>query len=173
MNFPYIFNNKFAEFVGILLGDGSIGIYGTQHRVKITINSVDDLEYAHYVSNLIDSLFEVSPLMRFRKNEQTLDILLFNKGLVNFLTQNVGLRTAPKFERATIPNGFLNTDLELFVLRGLFDTDGCVVITNNNGTIYPRLELKIIKSPMRQQVVDILRRNGFRFILSPHNSDAR
>ena len=49
------------------------------------------------------------------------------------------------------------------MLRGYFDTDGSVVITNNNGTIYPRLEMKICPSPMKDQFVDILRRRGFRF----------
>ena len=53
--------------------------------------------------------------------------------------------------------------LEKYVLRGYFDTDGSVVITNNNGTLYPRLEMKISPSPMQQQFIDILEQFNFRF----------
>lgn len=49
------------------------------------------------------------------------------------------------------------------MLRGCFDTDGSVVLTNNNGILYKRLEIKVCPSPMQKQIIDILRRNGFVF----------
>ncbi len=82
--------------------------------------------------------------------------------ILQFL-QNVGFVLAPKWKRAIIPSCFLRPELELFVVRGYFDTDGSVVITNNNGTIYPRLEMKISPSPMQAQFIDILKRNNFHF----------
>jgi hypothetical protein len=37
------------------------------------------------------------------------------------------------------------------------------VVTNNNGIIYPRLEMKICPSTMQKQFPEILQRRGFRF----------
>jgi len=42
------------------------------------------------------------------------------------------------------------------------DTDGCVCAVNNNGTRYPRIEMKISPAPMQSQLIGILRRNGFK-----------
>ncbi len=181
MNLPDIETEEFAEFVGAMLGDGNLGIYKTkagnkikfQHRIKITVNSVDDIEYAYYLSDLMFSLFEIKPKFYFKKKERAVDVQILNKELVKFLTVVAGMELAPKYKRAVIPGYLLNNELELSVLRGLFDTDGCVVITNNNDTTYPRLEIKVIRSPMRNQITDILRRNGFRFILSPNDHRAR
>lgn len=162
--------SKFAEFIGIVLGDGSLGIYRcksgdkikTQHRLQITLNSVDDREYIIYVMNLITELFGVVPRTLHRSGK-TFDIRVFRKGIVKFLIEDVGLKTAPKKNRAEIPEFYINSSHELDVIRGCFDTDGSVVLTNNNGTLYPRLELKVCKSPMQTQIIDILERNGFRF----------
>jgi len=139
-------SKELAEFIGILLGDGSIdGKY--QYRIQITLNKNDDVKI----------------LLKFRKNENALDIQIFNKKLVNFLIDEIGMKTSPKWNRAIVPKIFLNTDLEKYVLRGYFDTDGSVVITNNNGIMYPRLEMKICPSPMRDSIIDILHRLNFRF----------
>ena len=171
MKFPSLCDNKLAEFSGIMLGDGSIGIYECrngkgktiQHRVKISLNSNNELEYAEYIGNLIEDLFSLKPLKRFRIKENTLDLLIFRKDVVNFLTTELGLLLSPKMNRAKIPKIYLNNSFELLVLRGYFDTDGCLTIVNNNGILYPRLEMKICTSPMQGQFVEILKRNEFRF----------
>lgn len=174
MKRPNVYSKKFAEFVGVLLGDGSIGEYiwrrnnitKTQHRIKISTNSVADREYIKYLEKLIKDLFDIKPHVKKRKNELTCDLLIFNKELFKFLTKNVKLIKAPKKNRAAIPSQYMNTERELDVLRGYFDTDGCVVITNNNGTTYPRLEFKVSASPMRNQFIEILSRRGYRVVLS-------
>jgi len=170
MKFPNLNDSKLAEFIGILLGDGSVSIYKCrngnkiklQHRVQITLNSKNK-KYIQYISVLIEHLFDIKPIVKFRKNENACDILIFRKSIIDFLISKVGLKLSPKWNRAVIPELFLTKDLEKYVLRGYFDTDGSVVITNNNGTIYPRLEMKICPSPMRKSFIDILRRLNFRF----------
>ena len=73
------------------------------------------------------------------------------------------MKLAPKWNKAIIPEKFTNSPFDILVLRGYFDTDGCVVQTNNNGILYPRLEMKICPSPMQSQFIDILKNNGFKF----------
>ena len=154
-------NKELAEFVGILLGDGSID-NKRQYRIQITLNKTD-LEYAKYIINIINKISDVKIFLKSRKNENALDIQIFSKRFVNFLVDDIGMVPSPKWNRAVIPNVFLNNRFEKYVLRGYFDTDGSVVITNNNGVLYPRLEMKICPSPMRDSFIEILNRLGFKF----------
>jgi len=152
---------KLAELVGIILGDGSINIYKNHKRLKITSHS-EDIEYAAYISSLFIELFNVKPIVKFRKKENTLDIFVFKREIIYYFL-NLGMKKSPKPNRAIIPEKFLEKKLSKFILRGLFDTDGSVVITNNNGTTYPRLEIKISESPMQKQVIKLIKEYGFRF----------
>lgn len=144
-----------SEFIGIMLGNG----YFDDIRIKITFNS-NDLDYIHYVKNLINKLFNTYPILKFRKNENTADLFIFKRDIIKEL-KNKGLILSPKWNRAIIPQSYLKHDLK--VLRGYFDTDGSLVTTKNNGTMYPRLEMKISPSPMQSQFIDILNKYNFRF----------
>jgi len=156
-----------AEFVGVLLGDGSLCLKKINskchNRLKITLDSNKDKEYTKYVSNLIEILFEVKPHIKKRNNENTIDIFIFNKKIINFLIKDVGLKLSPKWKRALIPEQFLKDRLDVMVIRGYFDTDGALVTTNNNGIIYPRLEMKVCPSPMQIQFIEILKKYNFKF----------
>jgi len=145
-----------AEFVGIMLGDG----YFVRDRLKITLNSIVDKKYLDYVSNVIFLLFYEKPIIKYRKKENAVDVFLFKRKVLNYMSK-LGLVYSPKWKRAKIPSKFLKFGTN--VLRGYFDTDGCVVVTNNNGTIYPRLEMKICPSPMQKQFIEILSKCDFKF----------
>ena len=68
----------------------------------------------------------------------TLDLFIFKRNVIRHLINEVGLIESPKWNRAVIPPKFFSSrKLASLVIRGYFDTDGCVVITNNNGTMYP------------------------------------
>ena len=160
----------FAEFAGILLGDGHMARYQItrpdgriqiKNTVKVTLDSREK-QYAHYVKDLMTDLFGRSPKIEKRPCENTVDVRFTDMHILQFL-QNVGFVLAPKWKRAIIPPQFITPELELLVVRGYFDTDGSVVITNNNSTIYPRLEMKISPSPMQAQFIDMLKRHNFHF----------
>lgn len=160
---------EFAEFAGILLGDGTIGIYATLatdrikmlYRIKVTLDS-REVQYSHYVARIFTSILGKAPVIRKRRAQNACDVFVSGKKYVDLL-QNTGFVLAPKWKRAVIPECFITPELELLVVRGYFDTDGSVVITNNNGTIYPRLEMKISPSPMQAQFTSILKRHKFHF----------
>ena len=135
------FNEDLAEFVGIMLGDGYIN-YPKQPRIKISFNSVDDKEYLEFVKNLLGSIFDRKVIVKHRENENTSELYLFNRESIRSIINEIGLIPSPKWKRAKIPSWIFINNLDKFVLRGYFDTDGCVVRTNNNGTLYPRLEMK-------------------------------
>ena len=157
-----------AEFIGVLLGDGSIGIYKSyvngntkiQYRIKITLNSIKDAEYSLYLSKLFVAIFAQVPKVHKRKNVNAIDLYLLGYEPLHFLLR-LGLVLAPKWGRAVIPSYFLRTPLDLFVMRGYMDTDGCICVVNNNGIRYPRIEMKICPSPMQSQFIQILTKYGF------------
>lgn len=156
-----------AEFVGILLGDGNIGIYTstvkgkikTQYRIKITLNSIKDKEYSIYVVGLIKTIFGKEPKLNPRKNVNAVDVYILGKKYLDVLT-GIGLVLAPKWGRAIIPARFMVSGSDLLILRGYLDTDGCISCVNNNGIRYPRLEMKICPSPMQDQLISILSKYG-------------
>lgn len=171
MNRPKLSDPRLAEFVGIMLGDGSIGKYqcsrgdgssSKQFVVKVTI-SKDESEYESHISVLFEDLFGIEPVSYQKKNENTLDIRCFDRDLFDFLTEEVGLKTAPKKGRAEIPEKYTAEKFRKEVLRGYFDTDGSLVLTDNNGYLYPRLEMKISHSPMQEQFIQLIENEGFRF----------
>lgn len=153
---------ELAEFIGIMLGDGYLS-YPRNPRIKISFNSEDDKEYLAFVTKLLNTLFTTKIKTEHRKNEKTSNLYIFNNEIIRFLINEISLNPSPKWNRAEIPEWIFNKKLEKYVLRGYFDTDGCVVITNNNGTRYPRLEMKICPSPMKEQFIAILDKYQFKF----------
>lgn len=170
MKFPNLNDPKLAEFVGIMLGDGSIGIYKcnapnritTMHQMKISIDS-RETDYINYLVQMFDYLFGFKPRINYKKKENTADIRTFRREIVKFVLNEVGLKISPKWNTAKIPYRYFRNNLEIEVLRGIFDTDGSITITKNNGLLYPRLELKICPSPMQTQFIEIVDRIGCDF----------
>lgn len=161
---------EIAEFIGIMLGDGCIGVYDCksngktkkQYQLKVTLDSRNK-QYTEYVFNLMDIVLGVKPVIYFKTKENTVDIRIFRKEIFNYATKELGLNLSPKWNKAKIPEKYQEGKLALFVLRGLFDTDGSVTIFNNNGRVYPRMEIKICPSPMQKQVIEILNNNDFSY----------
>lgn len=48
------------------------------------------------------------------------------------------------------------------IIQGYFATNGCLVITNNNSTIYPRIEFSSISKGLLLQVLNYLNNNNMR-----------
>jgi hypothetical protein len=169
-----------AEFIGALLGDGSVGCYQckagdkikTQYRVKISGDASEDLDYfSDFLKPLMNGLFDKEPLLRFKRGERTLELLYFGQPVYEYLL-NLGVAPSPKRDRAVIPPFILQEGLGKHFLRGLFDTDGCVIFDKQKSKehSYPRLEIKMLPSPMRKQTLEILSYLGFRPIISPQQN---
>ncbi len=159
-----------AEFVGVMLGDGSIGIYDynfknrakKHHRIKVTLDSRNK-EYIKHVAELMEETLGAKPTIQFKKNENAADIGIYSKEKVIYALETIGLKISPKWGRMEIPKKYSVGNLALFVLRGLFDTDGSITIFNNNGTVYPRIEIKMCPCPAQKQIMKILDESGFRY----------
>mgnify|MGYP001582797497 CR=1 FL=1 len=157
-------NYKLAELIGILLGDGCILIKENKHyEIKISLDKIKDKDYIPFIKKLIFDLFSIEAKEYYRNYDGCVDIRISGKDFVKYLIDNVGLKSSPKFNRAEIPQQFLIKEYYPALLRGYFDTDGCVAIVNNNGIKYPRIEMKICNSPMQAQYIKILKELNFKF----------
>lgn len=159
-----------AEFVGIMIGDGSIGIYNTKagnrikihRRVKVTLDS-RNIGYINHVSKVMKNVLDITPRLFFKKKENAVDISTHRKDKIDFVTNTIGLKASPKWGRMEIPEKYSRGRYGLLVLKGLFDTDGCLTIFNNNGNTYPRIEIRLSPSPAQNQVSNILEEQGFNY----------
>jgi intein/homing endonuclease len=117
-------STKLAEFIGIMLGDGSL----TESQVRIILSSKDDRIYARYVKHLMYELFSEPPSVTERSGN-ILEIVISGKNLVNYLKQK-GLVVGNKIRQGVcIPNWiFRRISWRRAVLKGLLDTDGCVYL---------------------------------------------
>ena len=158
---------KIAEFIGIMLGDGSIGIYQTKqnktlHQLKVTLDSRNK-DYIDYVAKIMKEVLYEEPKIFFKKKENAVDIRVFKKEKVLYALNSLGLKISPKWENMEIPQDYSKGKLGLFVLRGLFDTDGSVTIFDNNGSLYPRIEIRVCPCPAKNQIINILNEAGFNY----------
>lgn len=165
-------DEKIAEFIGVMLGDGNLGIYKSkvnnkikiQHRIRISLNSKNK-DYIKYIAQLIKDILDVKPKVYYKKKENVVDIGVYRKDKFFWVRDELGLKVSPKWNRMEIPRKYSKGKLALPILRGLFDTDGCLSIFNNNGVLYPRIEIKICPSPTQKQFVKILKEFNFKFTI--------
>ena len=117
------FCENLAEFFGIMLGDGHIGL----GQIWIYINTTTDRKYIPYVENLLEFLFGIKPGHHYRKNDDMVDLFISSVELINYLKEK-GLFVTNKVKyQVDIPSWILNKDsYKKSFLRGFFDTDGSI-----------------------------------------------
>ena len=141
---------EFAEFLGIMLGDGCCHSNG--YQITICCGTIDGTYITKHIPLLIKRLF--SKKVRFRKiAREGFDCLFASKEIYELL-KKVGF-TSPKIT-CKIPTIFFDdNNLLRSCLRGLFDTDGGLhrhhrksaqlKFTNKSLFIIDSLELALIQ----------------------------
>ncbi len=123
---PDINSKNFAEFYGIMLGDGCI--YSNLSGLCITCNRTTDESYLKdYVAKLAYSLFNIKPKIYISKRYNAIRCVLYSKKISKFLI-NLGFPRGKKISgNLKIPNKFFNNkELISSCIRGLADTDGTI-----------------------------------------------
>lgn len=153
-----IFSAKLAEFVGILLGDGGIA----KRQVVITLHRYDDKEYSEYVRQLVEKLFDVVP-GKYIKNESLADnIVISRTELVYFCIEKLGLKVGNKVrQQVDVPVWIKDKkSYRVACLRGLVDTDGCVIkhryTVKGKRYCYKKLSFTNASVPLLKFVFEIL-----------------
>ncbi len=123
---PEIESVEFAEFYGMLLGDGCV--YSNLSGFCISSNSSTDKNYFEKrIVNLVSNLFGIWPKIYYSKRSKAVNCVIYGKKIVKFLL-NLGF---PSGKKSAGNLKFLNeffSDKALCkaCLRGLTDTDGSI-----------------------------------------------
>lgn len=129
-------NEKLAEMIGILLGDGHISDQPKRFRFTIALNSAKDLDYIDYVDNLIQDLFSIIPSRYQFKEKNCLVLMVSGKPIITELLRH-GLHRGNKVKNQVgVPDWVKNNyKYSLACIKGLFDTDGCISLNKFGKTI--------------------------------------
>ncbi len=153
-------SKELAEFFGILTGDGYINQYIYPKRkvsvIEITGNKEKDFDYMkNYVPKLIKKLFNVSPKIYLRENQNTIRVIIYSKKIFNLIKEK-GFPLGDKGE-IEIPDWVAKENI-LFrkFIRGFFDTDGHLSLKNKEGKKYPVIGLSSKSRTLLNQMKDFL-----------------
>ncbi len=155
------------EVFGVLLGDGCLSKYfancGKRNRnnVIITGNIKKDYDYlCFYIKPLIEETFPITCTV-VRRKDGCLNLVMTKKELFEWFVKN-GFPIGKKGKYLKIPDHIILMSIEKqnYVMRGLFDTDGCMYARKDEGYRYPHIKITTISKLMREQMRQILRVQG-------------
>lgn len=152
------FSKDLAEFVGIMLGDGGINKY----QFTITLNTLTDKKYSKFVQNLSKNLFEVPVGVCLNKKFLAERIIVSRVALMSFLVDTVGLEKGNKVKQQVDIPSWIKDDKGYYVacLRGLIDTDGCIILhkyfSKGKEYCYKKIGFTSRSHPLLRSVSEIL-----------------
>lgn len=152
-------NINLAEFIGIMLSDGSI----TPKQVQISLNKKTEKEYIEFVKCLIKKLFKLNSGINYKKGNG-MRLQTSSKELVDYLLK-LGLNQGKGQKPRSVPQWILkNLKYQIACLRGLMDTEGCVFPHRYkvNGKLYSykKIAFKNNSYPLIKFVYNFLKNIG-------------
>lgn len=155
---------QLSELLGIMVGDGCLSKTGRAHYIYISGHKIDDFEYHNKITrNLFLSLFNKEIKINYRKNENALFIRFSDKNIFYFFNY-LEIPIGRKYNLIKIPSICkINKQFFYNLIRGLFDTDGCIIFSkqHKNFHYYPRLELTSKSKSLLFEILSNLEKLGF------------
>ncbi len=163
---------KLAEIVGIMLGDGCLYKEKRRNRYQTIICfHKEEKDYLKHVKNLFEEYFRYKFCITEIKHEMLLRNSSFfvGKSLIDS-----GLSSGNKVDNESIIPSWIFQDKRLIieVIRGLFDTDGCVYRKYDN---YAQIHFKFGCPELTESLHSAIKEMGFNptRIQKGYNKDKR
>jgi intein/homing endonuclease len=151
-------SEKFAYFLGVLLGDGSVG-----SERRPTIYLVGDLIeergfYDNFLIPLIRRLFKINPYSYPRKGKLAYAVHFKSKRLVEYLVSQLDFPNEGVKKYLPAPLTSLPERVRSAFIRGLFDSDGSIVFSRKtySDNSYPTIEIKTTSYRLGHSVRQVL-----------------
>jgi hypothetical protein len=162
------------ELYGILMGDGCVSEYNDYEHANrcdtiIVGDKRHDFLYFSYMKALLLNLGINCYIYQYKTNN-SIRLTVRNKRFSQFLL-SIGFPKGNKYELLIIPQIFSNlpwADLKL-IIRGIFDTDGCIFAKKNEKYRYPYINISSKSQKLRQQLHSILRERAYPFYFNNDN----
>lgn len=164
--FPSKITPELAEETGWHIGDGSMSYYQNKRYVsglyQLRGHMEDDKpHYLERIKPIFKQLYNIDISLREMPSTRVFGFQIWSNELIKF-KESLGLKVGPKKD-LIIPEIFLeNDELKTAVLKGIFDTDGCVYLEHKNHKLYPRLEIQTICKRLAEQMKDLFIELGLR-----------
>jgi len=166
MSFPNVNSKKLAEEIGWHIGDGSMNFYKNQGKIRgiyqLRGHIKDDKN--HYITRIkpfFKNLYNLNISLREMPSTRVFGFQIWSNELVNF-KHKLGLPLGKK-TNVEIPKKILNKKENIIaVIRGIFDTDGCLYLERKNKKLYPRIQIGTISKNLTKQLYFLLNELGFR-----------
>jgi hypothetical protein len=149
------------ETVGAFIGDGCFGQYNARYVLQFTGDSRTEPPY--YRNVIVPALSMLLPMCEpywyFRKRENSFYIRLTGDN-VGLVWRRIGFTPGAKTTTVKIPDWIMESsdEVRFRVVRGIFDTDGCLYFDKRPAysSPYPRLSLQTRSEALFHQLVIIL-----------------
>ncbi|HLG23512.1 MAG TPA: LAGLIDADG family homing endonuclease [Candidatus Nanoarchaeia archaeon] len=159
-------NEEICEFAGAFIGDGYMGIYGdskNNYTIGITGDKTLDKHYfENYLVPLIKRNFPfTNPKIYYRNDEHTILLRIYSKQLYDFMLE-LGFNCGKKSRTVILPPRIIHYPKFMnCVIRGIFDTDGCLFFDKrkNYNKPYPRITLQSSSIELINQLESYLSNN--------------
>ena len=158
---PLKLTKNFAILYGIMLGDGCLCLFNTRKKyVSISGSLADDKPFfENIIQPIIKTLINKQIPIKLRPYCGSLELNFVKNSLFDFI-HSFGYPIGKKGNKLFIPLIFYDKNLVKYVIRGFFATDGSLVLTDNNGTLYPRVEANGIAKDLIEEISIFLNSKG-------------
>jgi len=158
---------ELAEETGLHIGDGSMNFYFNKGyyvgKYSLRGHISDDIE--HYdirIKKLYHMLYNFNPNLKTMKSTGVYGFQLWTDCIVAFKNKILTLPLGNK-KNIKIPHCLvIKKEYIVSVLRGIFDTDGCIYLEPKNHRLYPRVQIGTTSRILAEQLKKNLFRLGFR-----------
>ncbi len=174
LQLPVQLTEILAEDIGIMVGDGHVGVHThngcTNYEICVSGDAITDYDYlSGYVNQLKKRLYHLDFSLFFvGKRRSEFRLQTYSKGLVGFYSQ-VGLPLGKKINIRVpeiIRKG--NQKIKKAFLRGFGDTDGGLILRKKYKAFayYPSIKLASSSKPLIEDICEILIEIGFSYTVS-------
>ena len=175
IRFPKSISCDLAEEIGWHIGDGSMNYYINKGKIVGSYSlrghiEDDKLHYIQRVKPLFKKLYHITLRLHEMPSTGVFGFQIWNSKFVSF-KKKLGLPLGKK-EDITIPKVLMKINKNRSaVLRGIFDTDGCIYLEKKNRSLYPRMHIGTISKKLAKSMVANFRILGFRTTLHHENQN--
>ena len=161
-------NEKLAELIGTIIGDGCIRYKPkmNQYYIEIVGDINKEKAYFNYLKNILNKELNLKAHIKIR--ERALRLKVYSKDFIEFLLFELKLPSnKEKCQNVFIPERIIkNKKLLNSCLRGIVDTDGSLFLAKkSHRSDYPSIEISTTSEKLAKQLKDTLSprfRIGFR-----------
>ncbi|MEK6891206.1 MAG: hypothetical protein AABX03_03640 [Nanoarchaeota archaeon] len=168
-------NPLFLELYGALLGDGWMSKLNYNKKqinlIGISGNAKKDREFIFYLKKSVRSLFNRNAYIKERPKYNAIELQILYKFLLEKLNSELKFPIGKKVDLQINKKVYdLGYEKMKYVIRGIFDTDGCVYFDKTPvGNPYPCISITMKAPILMDQVRNMLVEEGFKVLYDDYN----